>query len=104
MYKENFMELKEALETLENAGYLVNESIKDELDDYESKFTVGIGPASNKIIQWSTYNAGALVGNEKFYPKRVVEKLIKEYENEIQSLKEQIKELEHELNSMDLER
>lgn len=97
------MELEEALQILKENDLMVEDT--DVLSRYESKFTVGTGRfASDKVIQWSQYHAGAIEKNALFYPKEIVDKLIKTYQTDIESLKEQIKELEHELNSMDLER
>lgn len=79
------MELNEALERLKKNGFLL-ESVKDDLAEYESRFTVGRGFASNKVIQWSIASSGALDGDEKFYPKDFVLRLIEEYEAKIAAL------------------
>lgn len=97
------MELEEALQILKENDLMVEYT--DVLSHYESKFTVGTGRfASDKVIQWSQYHSGAIEKNALFYPKHIVDKLIATYQTDIESLKEQIKELEQELNSMDLER
>lgn len=97
------MELEEALQILKENDIMVENT--DVLSPYESKFTVGTGRfASDKIIQWSQYHSGAIEHTELFYPKHIVDKLIETYQTDIESLKDQIKELEQKLNSMDLER
>lgn len=98
------MELNEAIEKLKKNGAILLESVKDDLEEYESRFTVGTGFASDKVIQWSTASSGALDGGEKFYPKHIVLKLIEEYEAEIADLKDEVKMLEQEVNDLDLNR
>lgn len=80
------MKLNEAIERLKKNGFLL-ESIKADLAEYESRFSVGTGFARNMVIQRSLARSGALEGGEKFYPKDVVLKLIEEYEAEIAALK-----------------
>lgn len=97
------MDLQEALQILKENDLMVEDT--DVLSRYESKFTVGTGKfASDKVIQWSQYHSGAIEKTALFYPKHIVDKLIETYQKDIEDLKDQIKELEHELNSMDLER
>lgn len=97
------MTMTEAKEVLKEHGLMVEDT--DVLSRYESKFTVGTGRfASDKVIQWSQAQSGAIEKNALFYPKHIVDKLIETYQKDIEDLKDQIKELEHELNSMDLER
>lgn len=98
------MELDEAIEKLKKNGAVLLESVKDDLDEYESRFTVGRGFASDKVIQRSIASSGALDGGETFYPKHIVLKLIEEYEAKIADLKDEVKMLEQEVNDLDLNR
>ena len=92
------MQLEEALQILKENDLMVEDT--DVLSHYESKFTVGTGFASDKVIQWSRARSGALEGGEKFYPKDVVLKLIKEYEAEIKRLEDELYEAQSEAESL----